>query len=358
MGLAAGTPEPRISFATGSLGSVPLLESVIKEALGQVDPSLLLFYGDPMGMPELRRLIARLHPRVDADQVMITTSVQQGVALVLEHLLREGGTVLVQEPAFFGVLRLLKAHGLSARTFNDYRQLLGDIGTARAVYLTSNFHSSTGCSLSTGEKQEIAELAQRSSVIIVEDNPYDQLYYGEKPTTIREIVPQNTFYTSGFSKTLGPGVRVGYVVADQQELGQLKSGKIDLDLFTSTLGQQLCLAALRADYLDALRAHFKAKRDLALASLEHYLGGTATWTRPAGGLFISLSLPGAVPVGRVREIAAARHGLVLEDDRYAYLDGRSRNTIRVNFVQNPDTLLVEGIRRLVRAVKEAQEPWN
>jgi 2-aminoadipate transaminase len=340
-------------LATGSLGRVPLLESILKEALRQLDPGLLLHYGEPMGMPELRHRIAGLHPGVDADQVMITASAQQGLALVLEHLRHTGGTVLVQQPAYFGALRLLKAHGLSAVAFHDYRELLEGIRIARVVYLTSNFHNPTGGSLSPGEKQRIAELARQCAAVVVEDNPYDQLYYGEKPTTIREITPRNTFYVSGFSKTLGPGVRVGYVVADREKLGQLKPRKIELDLFTSTLGQQLCLAALRADYLDALRVHFKAKRDLALASLEQYLSGAVTWNKPAGGIFILLSLPGAVPVSTVREIAATRQGLLLEDDRYAYLDGRSRNTIRVNFVQNPDALLVEGIRRLARALQEA-----
>jgi 2-aminoadipate transaminase len=358
MATPAGTPQPMISFATGSLGSVPLLESVIGDALRHVDPGLLLRYGDPMGMPELRHRIARFHPGVDADQVMVTASAQQGLALVFEHLLGEGCTVLVQQPAYFGALRLLKAHGLAAGTFYEGREVLEGIGTASALYLTSNFQNPTGVSLSAGEKQRIAALAPQFGAVIVEDNPYDLLYYEEKPTTIRQNAPQSTIYVSGFSKILGPGIRVGYVVADREKLAQLKSRKIDQDLFTSTLGQQLCLAALQTDYLDALRAHFKAKRDLALASLEQYLGGAATWARPAGGIFLLLSLPAAVPVSKVREIAAARHCLVLEDDRYAYLDGRSRNTLRVNFVQNPDDLLVEGVRRLARTLEEAREPWN
>jgi 2-aminoadipate transaminase len=359
MNTAAEAAAPQISFATGSLGNVPLLESVIREAFLHVDPRPLFFYGDPMGLPELRHLVARLHPGVDADRVMITTSVQQGLALLFEQLVRERGKILVQQPAYFGMLRLLKAHDLPVTAFEEYPQLREHVRTVATVYLTSNFHNPTGRSLTQAERQKIAKLAQVAGTVIIEDNPYDELYYGARPTTLCELVPKSTCYLGGFSKLLAPGVRVGYLIAPQAVLNRLRSGKITADLFTSPLGQQVCAAALRLGYLDELRTYFKAKRDLALIALKQYAGDTgASWTEPAGGIYIQVSLPARVPLEPVRRMAEEKYGLRLESDCHSYLDGQSRNTTRINFVQNPDALLVEGIRRFGQVLQEAPRTWN
>jgi 2-aminoadipate transaminase len=350
------THQPIISFATGSLGSVPILETVIRESLGQIDPAVLLHYGNPLGMWELRQQVARLHPGIDENEVMIVSSAQQALGLVFDHLLRNGPKVFVQEPAYFGTLRLLRKHRAEATVFETFADLQERLGEADIVYLTSNFHNPTGYSLALDDKQQLADWA-RGGGIVIEDNPHDQLYYEQKPTTIRELAPQHTFYIGGFSKILGPGIRVSYLVTDAEKLGKLKSGKIDADLFTSTLGQQLCTATLQRDFLDALRAHFKAKRDLALASLKEHVRDLASWNEPAGGIYLLLSLPASVSLTRVLEFAT-HNGLVLEDDRYTYLDGGSRNTTRINFVQNPEPILVEGIRKLARTLEEAAQPWK
>jgi DNA-binding transcriptional MocR family regulator len=339
-----------ISFATGSLGRVPVLERVLSEGLRCIEPRSLLSYASPLGLPELRRSIARRHRGAREEEVLITSSSQQALSLVFRHIVRAERRILVQEPAYFGVFRILR--GRPVVTFGDAAQLETHWRDGDAVYLTSNFQNPTGLSLSQAEKDRIARRASETRSLVVEDNPYDALSYGEQPSTIREAAPAQTIHVSGFSKSLGPGVRVGYVLAPEPTIASLKSLKIDEDIFTCTAAQQLCATALELDYLGELRDWFREKRAVALAALEEELHGTPfTWTRPEGGIFLQGRLEARVPLEAVATVAERDHGLLLERDHHLWHDGRSRNTTRVNFVQNDGDVLREGVRRLGRALR-------
>jgi 2-aminoadipate transaminase len=334
----------QISFACGSLGETRILEDVLRESFSEIDPKTLLFYSNPLGMPELRCSIAEFHGQAQ-DNIAITSSAQQALAIVFEQLRDEGRkTIFIQEPAYFGTIRLMKKYPGLKIPFESVEQ----IHPSSIVYLTSNFFSST---INQEEKIKLAEYAKALDLVVVEDNPYDLLYFGDQPTTIFELAPENTIYLNSFSKILAPGIRTGYVLAKEERIAALKSHKIDYDLFTSTLSQQVCLYALQnQDYLGELRDFFKAKRDLALTLLNEYFTEDVTWNTPKGGIFIFAKI---AHMQKIVEIAQQKYALFLEKDQYRYLDGKSRNTTRINFVKNPDDLLKEGIERLHEVVKYA-----
>ncbi|MHA1690099.1 MAG: aminotransferase-like domain-containing protein [Candidatus Heimdallarchaeaceae archaeon] len=353
----------KISFASGSLGSVPVLERVLKESISEVDPRILLGYADPLGLPELRRQIAELYENeLTEENVMITSSAQQALGIVFDYLADEGRSdIFVQEPAYFGILRIFRRHQNAQVTpFEDLKTIENRLRSSESsvVYLTSNFHNPTGETLSPETKDCLARSAEDVDLVIVEDNPYDFLYFGEeRPSNVFELAPKNTVYVSGFSKILGPGIRVGYVIADKETITKLKSGKISQDIFTSTLGQQICSGALRhSDYLAELRGYFRGKRDLALSCLSEQFGTESgfVWSRPEGGIFILGQFQEDVNGNEVAKIARDRYGLTLEKDKYTFSDGKSRNTTRINFVQNPDDLLREGVVRLYKSFKEVK----
>jgi len=352
-----------ISFASGSLGRVPVLERVLQQSLAEVDPAMLLAYAEPTGLPELRRGIAGLYGHgLTEESVTITSSAQQALGIIFDALAQEGkDTFFVQEPAYFGAIRILKKYECpQVIPFEDLEAIDYKIRTAAAgvVYLTSNFHNPTGETLSQEWKRELATTAKENGFVLIEDNPHDFLYFGEeRPTNIFELAPKNAIYISGFSKILGPGLRIGYVIADKETIAKLKSGKISQDIFTSTIGQQVCLSSLRqSEYLDELRAYFRCKRNFALHCLEEQFQGEDgfAWNRPQGGIFILGQFSHEIDGEGVAKIAREKYGLLLEKDKYMYSNGKSRNTTRINFVQNPDDMFREGIARLHKACKEAK----
>lgn len=353
----------KISFASGSLGNVPVLEKVLKQSIAEIDPKLLLGYSDPSGLPELRKQIADLYDSgIAKENIMITSSVQQALGIVFDYLTQERRIeIFVQEPAYFGILRIFRKHQVAKFTqFEDFETIEDKLRNSEYgfVYLTSNFHNPTGKTLSSEKKDELAKNATENGLIIVEDNPHDFLYYnGERPDNIFELAPENAIYVSGFSKILGPGLRVGYVIADKKTIAKLKSEKISQDIFTSTLGQQVCVNALRqTEYLEDLRGYFRSKKDLALSCLEEQFVAEEdfVWSRPKGGIFILGQFSDSINGAKIAEIAREKYGLTLEKDKYTYSDGRSRNTTRINFVQNPDDILRKGIMRLYQAFIEVK----
>ena len=194
---------------------------------------------------------------------MITSSAQQALGIVFDNLVNEGrNEVFVQEPAYFRILRIFKkSQSIQVIPFEELGTIEDRLKTSGhgVVYLTSNYHNPTGKTLSPEMKNKSASVAKSGNLVIVEDNPHDFLYFGEeRPTNVFALAPQRTVYVSGFSKILGPGLRVGYVIADKETIAKLKSRKISEDIFTSTLGQQVCSEALRQlEYLNELRRYFK-----------------------------------------------------------------------------------------------------
>lgn len=343
----------RISLSNGSLGKVPVLEKVLQESIKKIDVEKLFDYGDPLGNLELRKKIASLFSeRIDKDNVMVTSSSQQALMITMDYLLQSRKRIFIQEPAYFGIVRLSK--GKEAATFAEVKDLEKLNIQNSIIYLTSNFQGFK--SMNTADKIRIAELSKERDAIVIEDNPYDFVYFQkERPNNIFELAPINTIYVNGFSKILAPGLRVGYIIADKKYTKGLKSIKINHDIFTSTMGQLTCLEALKHfEYADDLRRYFKAKRDLILRLLEYYFAHEEgfRWNTPEGGIFIMAHIPNSVPLNELIEVAREKYNLILEYDKCSYLDGKSRNTLRINFVKNSDVLLMEGIKRLQKTYEE------
>lgn len=347
----------KISFATGSLGNNPIIEEALKDALAKVDVKLLLNYESSLGMVEFRKKIAEIYGRsINEDNIMVTSSSQQALAIVVSYLAKDKKKIFIQEPAYFGILRLARNDDIRTfETLDDIKRMEDSLSFS-ILYLTSNYATLAG-SLTYQEKKKIAELSLKYDMMVIEDNPYDLIHFERKrPGTVFQIAAENTIYVGGFSKVIAPGLRVGYIISSQEIIRKLKSEKINQDIFTPTLGQQICLGILRdPKYLKRLRLYFQAKRDFTLKLLGRYFGKDArfSWKVPQGGIFITIQVAKNIPVEKMIRIAEEKYNLILESDRYNYVDGKSRNTIRINFVQNPVALLQEGISRLRKALEEA-----
>ena len=347
-----------ICFADGSLGNVPILESVLKKSIAQIDTKLLLNYTDSLGMPELRHQIAESYnEKLNENNVMVTSSAQQALNIVFDKLVNSGRKELfLQEPAYFGALRIVKKYSdFNIINFDNFDAIKERLNNSKSgvIYLTSNFHNPTGKSISLENKLELASIAVKNDILIIEDNPYDLIYFDEKPNNIFSLAPKNTIYISSFSKILAPGLRVGYLISDCNTISSLKSGKINYDIFTSTLNQQVCSYALKQNYLDELRDFFRNKRDLTLKILEHEFKGEDgfIWNKPNGGIFIQGKFSSEINCKNIVNVAKEQYSLVLDRDEFNYRDGKSRNTTRINFVSNSDDQLIGGIKNFYKTFR-------
>ncbi|PIN69112.1 hypothetical protein COV93_06705 [Candidatus Woesearchaeota archaeon CG11_big_fil_rev_8_21_14_0_20_43_8] len=355
--------EQMIRFCGGHIGLTPELEEIAKEAICKASERVDLYsqYGMIQGLPELREtIIEKMGFDVSIENILITSSSQQALSLAFDSV--KTRTKWIQEPAYFGAIRLLK--GLDTRytaKFHykespDFKNHIWPPFVCPShperhnlVYLTSNFHNPSGFSYAEEQKDDIAEMMDHDDNILIEDNPYDLLHYDNKmPNRIFDRIPDRTIFVGSLSKITLPGLRIGYIMAKKDIIRKIRSEKITADLFTSTLNQIVAKELLVHErYLDLLKKEFKERRDTCVASLDnlHLSMYGVEYTKPEGGIFLMLTLP--ADVDQMEFFSYAKHvGVELEQDSFSHHDGKSRNNIRMNFAANDPETIRLGIENL------------
>jgi 2-aminoadipate transaminase len=238
------------------------------------------------------------------------------------------------------------------------------------MYVLPNFQNPSGTTLSEERRRALVLLANKYGIPIVEDDPYGQLRYeGEHlPSLVvldRENVPRDNGYTLGnviylstFSKTLAPGLRLGWVVAPPEVIAKLAQLKQGSDLHTSTFAQMVAYEVARDNFLDEhvkrLRAAYRERRDVMLEALEQYFPSEASWTRPQGGLFLWVTLPNGMDANELFREALKQNVAFVPGDCFFAPDVRQREGgrhFRMNFSYPQPEEIREGVRRLSVAAK-------
>jgi 2-aminoadipate transaminase len=198
---------------------------------------------------------------------------------------------------------------------------------------------------------------------VLEDNPYGLLRYeGTREPTLRSLDGGvYVMYLGTFSKILSPGIRVGWVVAPAPVLEKINLGKQGADLCSSTLTQLLVRAyfdqGIWRDYIDSLNEIHRARRDAMLDALAEFFPPQAEWTRPAGGLFVWVTLPDFIDTTDLLA-RALRENVAFVPGEGAFLDGRGRSSMRLNFSGSDEDTIREGIRRIGEVVAEQVELYG
>ena len=224
-----------------------------------------------------------------------------------------------------------------------------------------NFQNPTGVTLSLARRTTLIRLAHHYGVPIIEDDPYGQLRYaGEHITPLivldgrghtSDDVPYsgNVLYLSTFSKTLAPGLRLGWIVAPTEVIQRLVQAKQGMDLHTSTLIQMVAYEVARGGFLDRhvrdMRVLYRERRDAMLSALARHFPPGVHWTEPHGGLFIWVVLPESLDAAVVLQAALAENVAFVPGASF-FADGAGRNTMRLNFSNAAPERIEEGIRRL------------
>jgi 2-aminoadipate transaminase len=372
-----------ISFAGGmpapELFPVDEFKAACERVLSKHGQSALQ-YSTTEGYPPLRELISGIMARegvaVKAENILITASSQQALDLVAKLLINRGEHVLVESPTYLGAMQAFNVFGpeyMPVPTDDEglRPETLESVLPAgpKFMYILPNFHNPAGITLSLNRRCRIVELADRWGVPIVEDDPYGQLRYegehlpplialdAQNLKTVDDYREGNIIYLSTFSKTLAPGLRLGWIAAPPDVVAKLCQLKQGADLHTSTFTQMVAYEVARDGFLEKhiekIRKVYGERRDIMLEALAEYLPSEVSWTHPAGGLFLWARLPQGMDSSKLFEIAVKQNvAFVPGASFFAVPDHDTNRYLRLNFSYMQPNLIVEGIRRIGVAVKE------
>ncbi|MBC8448253.1 MAG: PLP-dependent aminotransferase family protein [Chloroflexi bacterium] len=327
-----------------------------------------LQYGPTEGYPPLKEFLADKMQKygvpAEPSNILLTNGSQQALDLIGKVFVDPGTVVLTGRPTYLGAIQAwnsYEARFVTVPLDDDGMQvdLLEEVlkrEPVRFIYVLPNFHNPAGTTLPLQRRIKLAELAAEYGVFIVEDDPYGELRFeGEDITPIVVLHKENTIYLSTFSKTLAPGVRLGWIVAPEQVTAKLVQAKQGADLHTSTYVQMIvndiCQRGLLRPHVRKLREVYRERRDVMLAALEEHFPEGTSWTRPQGGLFLWPRLPEGLDCDDLLKIAVQEEKVAFVPGYAFYPDGDGRNTMRLNFSNAQPDKIREGIARLGRAIK-------
>lgn len=371
--------RPEVVSLAGGMPDVSALDhNLIEKAFSSMMASrgnYALQYGGGQGDVRLREQIQGIMAlegiASSVEDIMITTGSQHALELISDLFLDQGDVVLVEAPSYVGavgIFRHKEAHiehvftdqdGISPAALRESAErLIADGRKVKMLYLVPNFANPSGVTLSAKRRVEVLEICRELGILIVEDNPYGQLYFGEQPPqAMRSLDVEGVVYLGSFSKILSPGLRVGYVLAPPAIREKLVLANESAILSPATFAQMLVSEYLSiADWqgqIATYRQLYRKKRDAALTALAQYLPAVET-TRPNGGFFLWLTLPEGLnskdmlPLA-VNELVAYTPGTAF------YGDGRGANNIRICFSHPTAENVGVGIKRLSNVINHQLE---
>ena len=358
---AGGLPSPK-TFP------VEAVADAAQRVLSQDGPAALQ-YAASEGLPALREWVAghlsELGLTVQPDQVLITTGSQQGLDLAAKVLIDTGSRILVETPTYLGALQAFAPMEPSVHSIasDDEGVLADDLAAkaegARFLYLLPNFQNPTGRTLSEARRSAVAQVAQRTGLPILEDNPYGDLWFDHPPAApIAARVPDQVLYLGSFSKILAPGLRLGYLVALRGLYPKLLQAKQAADLHTPSFNQRLVAEVLKDGFLDrhvpTIRALYKRQRDAMQTALEREMAGLDfRWNTPSGGMFLWASLPVGLDATTLLPRAVER-GIAYVPGAAFYADHPDPRTLRLSFVTASTDEIDRGVAELANLVREAR----
>jgi 2-aminoadipate transaminase len=376
--LMAVTARPEVISLAGGLPDTstfpPDTFAAVASRVATESCARALQYGPTEGLEETKRCILEVmaaeNMRADPEDMVVTTGGQQVIDLVTKTLIDPGDVVIAEAPTYPGAVPVFSSYqaevvqidmdgeGMRVDLLEETLDQLEREGrTPKFVYTVPSFQNPAGVTLSLPRRKRLVEVAHERELLVLEDNPYGLLRYegAANPPLYSLDGGVYVMYLGTFSKILSPGIRLGWVVAPPPVLEKINLGKQAADLCTSTLSQLMVQAYFEEtrwrDYVDSLTDIYRARRDIMLDALAEHFPPQAEWTRPAGGLFIWATLPDFIDTTDLLA-RALRDNVAFVPGEAAYLDGRGRTAMRLNFSGCGDDELREGIRRIGEVVTE------
>ena len=331
-GVVAGSIPLFAGHPSHDLLPIAGVERAVKTLWGGGPVTRLFDYGDEQGNPQLIDFLVERLNRVESlgirrDNLMIIGGATGGVDMICDQLTRSGEVVLVDAPSYRDALHIFRDRHLEIRDIaidgggalvedmeRNLRALADDGRAAKFYYVVPNFQNPSGITMPEGRRRAIIELSQRYGFAIVEDDVYNDIRFGDEapPSFFALASGHNVMRMGTFSKTLAPGLRMGWLVASAERIaGFVSSGVLKMgggaNPFTSAIVAEYCRSGEWEAHLDWLRGQYRQRRDIALAALDAAMPAGVSYTRPKGGYFIWLRLPPEVDVGDLAERARRKN---------------------------------------------------
>jgi 2-aminoadipate transaminase len=358
-----------ISFARGVPGPdlFPLEElgECAKAALAR-DGATALNYGPPLGYPPLREWIADRHG-VDAARVMVTNGSLQAFNFIARHYVQAGTKIYVEAPCYDRSLQILRRLGAdveSVRVSEDGLDLdalersLAASTRPSLVYTIPTFQNPSGRTLSGPSRARLLDLARSHGAVVLEDDPYGLLRFAGDPLPrIFELAEgEGVMFLSSFSKTVAPGIRVGYAILPEELMPTMQTlvfeNYVSPVMFVEATLYQFLARGRFDPNVESIRSSLHARRDAMIAALRAEMPPGTAWNEPDGGYFLWVDLPGALR-GDVLFERAAEAGVAFVKGADFYVDGGGESAVRLAFSYATPAEIEEGIGRLGRLVHEA-----
>jgi 2-aminoadipate transaminase len=361
-----GLPDP-VTHPTAEMGAM------IGEIAAANEP-LVMGYGPSPGDPALRELIAARMAadgaRLGPENVVLTNGSSGAIGLVAVALLEPGDVVVVESYSYGGAIKAFRQMGAEIvaapmdREGLDPEGLAGVLDQVRAqgrriklIYTIATCHNPTASVLPLARRQAVLALAEMHDALVVQDDTYGDIRFAEDfPPSFMALAPERTVHLGSFSKTVAPGIRVGWAAAGAEISAAFARARVDLGAspLTQRFVARYMAEGLFEPHLAEANALYRRKRDRMAQALARHAGGLARWETPQGGFFLWLEL------ARAEADAVAAAGL---DEKVAFLSGSyfsvgapdAGRRLRLSYGQLPEDQIEEGVARFGRALAQASE---
>ncbi len=372
-----------ISFAGGIPDPALFPDVEFKDAYAEIFSSsqvnTALQYSVSEGYTPLREWLvgemAKIGIPCGVDNVFITSGSQQALDYLGKLFLSPKDTALVTWPTYLGALQAFNAYEPNYdqltpngnRTPDAYRETAAKNGGAvKFAYLSAEFSNPTGETVDRNGREKVLDLADELDIAVIEDGAYQSLRYDGEPippllaieiARTGGIDNTRTIYCGSFSKTLAPGLRVGFVVGNMSVIRKLVLMKQAADLHSSTINQ-IAIATVAERIFDAqvakIKAAYSARRDAMLSALAKYMPASTSWTKPEGGMFIWVTLPAGLDGAELLARSIETEKVAFVPGQAFFADRSGANTLRLSFSCANEVMIEDGIQRLGRLISNAE----
>jgi 2-aminoadipate transaminase len=354
-----------ISFARGA----PSLDIIDVEGLRSAaqraftaDAAGVTAYGTAIGYPPLREWIAARH-RVAPEQVMVTNGSMQADAFLFDALVEPGDTVIVERPTYDRTLLSLRQRGAEVRMVpleadgidvGALERLLASGARPKLAHIIPNFQNPAGCTLSRAKREALLRLAREHRFTVFEDDPYVELRFeGEPLPTMLSMDGERVVYASSFSKTVCPGIRVGYLVGPPELIARIVGIATNTYISPSMVAQaivhQFCLSGALDISIQTVKDALRERAGTLCEALRRELPD-ARFVAPEGGYFLWLELPSGTDVAAMLKLASERGVQFVKGSDFVLEGGES--SLRLAYAGVTTEEIAEGVSRLAEVYRE------
>jgi DNA-binding transcriptional MocR family regulator len=332
------------------------------------DPVGALAYGAGSGYAPLRAWIAERNG-VEPERVLVANGSLEAGMLLFDTLIEPGDSVVVEAPSYDRTLLGLQRRGAELTAVplvedgidvGELERLLAGGLRPKLIHLIPNFHNPAGCTLSLEKRERLVQLAADHDFVIFEDDPYGELSFaGDRLPTMLSLDPdEHVVFASSFSKTIAPGVRIGYLIGPPALIAQITTLAVNTYISPNMLAEaivhEFCRSGAINDSIEHVKRALRERRDALVGALDRYIGEDAKFVAPEGGYFLWIELPEEVDTEQLLA-AASERGVVFVKGSDFMLEG-GRNALRLAYSGVTPDQIDEGVRRLGEALSAIKAP--